>query len=727
MVSQDELQSQLDSIPNWQSVSFKKNLFSGLGETIDNGESLQSLLEGFYRGIRVTGTGSGTGGILCLTDRRAFFLPSSSATPQPEVLRFVDILAVSTRRSVASVKLQIDHSSGTCILSTNTQLREVERFAGALRVSMVNPESHDQDDSTPHGADDLDEPVDDERPSAGNGGVRNRSATNLGKHGEWEPGKQDHAPRNQEKPDGLSHTSPGGPDQGRSPHTVSGPVRSSGPAGSPGSAGPAPGGRLAWLNELHLEARNVFLELNQYKQFNGEPGFFQQLIRDLFYLAYVCIGDRRRLSDDSKLFVTMVFLPMRQKLADDRSLIVDLFRYDTLSWRQTNELLKHWDLVRNEMRKHRDGGNGHVRTLEYLKSYDKEQQTEHYPEVADTFYGFCEKTLHADGEIGPKERRRLDRVKKIIQGPDARSEEEKTTQSDGDAAVRTEADKEETLEEVLAEIDELIGMQDVKRQIDTFVNLIRIHRERERRGFPVTPFSLHAVFYGPPGTGKTTIARYLGRVYRALGLLESGHMIETDRAGLVAGYVGQTAMKVNEVVGQALDGVLFIDEAYALNPRGGGDGKDFGQEAIDTLLKRMEDYRDRLVVIAAGYPDEMNEFIDSNPGLKSRFSRYFYFDHYAPEELLQIFDTFLEQASFRLTRSARREVLDLIRRLHRNRDKTFGNGRVVRNLFERIVEQQANRISRVSPLTDDVLCTITKRDIPSVEEFARRTSTEDSG
>ncbi|NBC29785.1 MAG: AAA family ATPase, partial [Spirochaetes bacterium] len=148
-----------------------------------------------------------------------------------------------------------------------------------------------------------------------------------------------------------------------------------------------------------------------------------------------------------------------------------------------------------------------------------------------------------------------------------------------------------------------------------------------------------------------------------------------------------------------------------------GGGSDFGQEAIDTLLKRMEDYRDRLVVIVAGYPDEMRAFIDSNPGLKSRFSRYFYFDHYAPEELMGIFDLFANGASLQLTHPARRSVLELIRRLHNERDRSFGNGRVVRNLFERIIEKQANRISGLTVLTDDVLCSITKHDIPSYEEF----------
>jgi SpoVK/Ycf46/Vps4 family AAA+-type ATPase len=320
-----------------------------------------------------------------------------------------------------------------------------------------------------------------------------------------------------------------------------------------------------------------------------------------------------------------------------------------------------------------------------------------------------------DGEASPDAgTRKLRKIRSFIFG-----EVEKTgseIQTEPQRYQRSEGDEEETLEAVMNEVHNLIGMEKVKEQIATFVNLIKVYQERERRGLPTSDFSKHAVFYGPPGTGKTTIARYLGRVYRCLGILQKGHMIETDRAGLVAGYVGQTAIQVDSVVQEAIDGVLFIDEAYTLSPRDGG--KDFGQEAVDTLLKRMEDYRDRLVVIVAGYPDEMKAFIESNPGLQSRFSRYFYFDHYKPEDLLQIFDIFTRNTSYELTNHARSDLLKLLRALHRKRDRSFGNGRVVRNLFETIVERQANRISRISPLTDRDLCLITKADIPSERDIS---------
>ncbi|HPB83002.1 MAG TPA: AAA family ATPase, partial [Spirochaetota bacterium] len=284
-----------------------------------------------------------------------------------------------------------------------------------------------------------------------------------------------------------------------------------------------------------------------------------------------------------------------------------------------------------------------------------------------------------------------------------------------EGAAESAGEKEETLEEVMEQINRLVGMDKIKEQISTLINLIKIEKERKARNLPATPVSLHSVFYGPPGTGKTTIARLLGRVYKCIGILQKGQLVETDRAGLVAGYVGQTATKVDEVVQKALDGVLFIDEAYTLSPEDSG-GRDFGQEAIDTILKRMEDYRDRLIVIVAGYPDEMERFINSNPGLKSRFNRYFFFDHYSPDELMRIFDIFSGNAAFSVDDDAKAELRELLAALHEKRNRQFGNGRLVRNIFERIIERQANRIAGITPLSDEVLCAIKKEDIPDRDD-----------
>lgn len=750
MVSQEQLEAQLEQLPNWRSVSFKSNIVSSLERICFEDETIFDLLEGFWRGVRLSGTGSGVAGVLCYTNYRALFLSNASASAQPDILQFPDILTAEPRSTGASTKLAVEHSAGTCFLSTKLPEAAITAFADGLNdlLERALPDaggsSHARSDSN-RGASGVD------RTAAGRGQPNRPSSANAGPEG----------------PD-AERRSPGGPDSGESPGAHTPPGRTP-PANTPGdrtrgrrdtgldrgadlfdpdrvistedkragvyhvqddageppdAGGPRDGGsgqvgsgtnRLQTLNRQHLAAREIFISINNYKQKTQEPGFFQALMGDLFRLADMCVGDRSSVNEPARLFLTVVILPMRQSLADDRNLIVDLFRYDDISYRQANDILRHWDYVRNELRKYRASSKSEpLRSLQYLREYDEREDTDYFDDIAAILFRFCDHTLKNSGMHTQLRKKRLSRIRTLIYGEEEQ-ESGAATDAEQDTSVRVDA-QEETLEDVLAEINELIGMQNVKKQIDTFVNLLKVHKERERRELPVTPFSMHAIFYGPPGTGKTTIARYLGRVYRCLGLLDKGHMVETDRAGLVAGYVGQTAIKVEEIVQQALDGVLFIDEAYTLNPRTGD--KDFGQEVIDTLLKRMEDYRERLVVIAAGYPDEMNEFIDSNPGLKSRFSRYFYFEHYTPKELQQIFDSLVEGASFTLTRTARKAVLELITELYEHRGRSFGNGRMVRNLFENIIERQANRISRIHPLTDEVLCSITKRDIPKIGEFS---------
>ena len=225
-------------------------------------------------------------------------------------------------------------------------------------------------------------------------------------------------------------------------------------------------------------------------------------------------------------------------------------------------------------------------------------------------------------------------------------------------------------------------------------------KKREEEGMTVPTISYHCVFTGNPGTGKTTVARLLAGIYKDLGVLQKGHLVETDRSGLVAEYVGQTAVKTNQIIDKALDGILFIDEAYSLIK---GGNEDYGSEAIATLLKRMEDDRDRLVVILAGYTNEMEDFINSNPGLRSRFNRYIHFEDYSAEELYEIFCLQMKKNEYTMTEDncnlLKKYFVDIVN----NKPKDFGNARFVRNLFERAVQNQANRLAKEGNLTRDML------------------------
>lgn len=258
-------------------------------------------------------------------------------------------------------------------------------------------------------------------------------------------------------------------------------------------------------------------------------------------------------------------------------------------------------------------------------------------------------------------------------------------------------------------LNNLIGLNEVKNEVTALVNFLKIQREREKRGMKSVGLSYHCVFTGNPGTGKTTVARILANIYKSLGILETGHLVETDRSGLVAEYVGQTAIKTNNIIDSALGGVLFIDEAYSLVQ---GSGNDYGREAISTLLKRMEDDRDNLVVILAGYSDDMKSFIDSNPGLQSRFNRYIHFSDYNAAELKQIFLQNVEKNQYKLDFNGAKKLDEILTYAVEHKDKNFGNGRFVRNLFEKTIQNQAMRLSRSPRITADELSTITENDLP---------------
>lgn len=269
------------------------------------------------------------------------------------------------------------------------------------------------------------------------------------------------------------------------------------------------------------------------------------------------------------------------------------------------------------------------------------------------------------------------------------------------------------------ELDELIGLNSVKTEVRSLANFVKLQKQREAQGLKTAKVSYHLVFYGSPGTGKTTVARIVGRIYKDLGVLKKGHTVETDRSGLVAKYMGQTALKTDTVVQQALDGVLFIDEAYALVPEG-DNGQDYGPEAIATLLKRMEDYRDRLVVIIAGYKDEMQRFIDSNPGLQSRFNRYIDFPDYTGMELADIFKMYMKKNQYTLAPDAETYLKESFEYAVAHKDRNFGNARYARNVFEKSIQQQANRLAGQSNLSKEQLTELTVDDLKG--GFAARTN-----
>ena len=375
-----------------------------------------------------------------------------------------------------------------------------------------------------------------------------------------------------------------------------------------------------------------------------------------------------------------------------------------------------WNLAESDAKRGTETSRTFIRMLTnillYLAAVDDDvtySEAEFITECTDRLTAICDTTGVR------KSREGLNPLDFVTSGePSFQEKHSAKVQTSGggtETSAKAEEKKEEekpNFDELMDQLNSLVGLDTVKKEIRNLMNLVKVRKLRQENDLPVPPMSFHMVFLGNPGTGKTTVARLISGLYAAIGVLSKGQLVEVDRSGLVAGYVGQTALKTQEVIQKSLGGVLFIDEAYSLSS---GGENDFGREAIETLLKAMEDHRDDLVVIVAGYTGPMEKFITSNPGLESRFNRYFFFPDYDGEQLTAIFRQQCKKNSYTLKPEADHAAKAMFTELYEERDENFGNGRDVRNCFEDMVVRQANRVAAMEAPTKDDLIAVLPEDL----------------
>lgn len=468
-------------------------------------------------------------------------------------------------------------------------------------------------------------------------------------------------------------------------------------------------------SEIKREANGLYKDVLPILQISQE--FQQFLLTDVAKIVLLCGRSNNDISSN-ELLGFLVFYALVKQDKDTLKVVLE-------QWEVSREVrLKYEKEAVRVLLELKDqiAPENELALPSVLNKHDEEKATRLLESTMNAIYRFAQVVVKADGQITMEEISALSQVWQMLhsyQNPEKYWQAAKKASTTPAAPSNPEspetppAPSKEGLDKVMDELNQLIGMDNIKEEVKTLANFLKVQKIREERGLATTAVSLHSVFSGPPGTGKTTVARLVSKIFHELGFLAKGHLVETDRPGLVSENIGGTSKKVDEKVNAALDGVLFVDEAYALTPV--DSPRDFGREAIDVLLKRMEDYRKRLVVIAAGYTDEMVRFVESNPGLKSRFNRYFYFNDYTPDELVAIFRKMCKDSHFQPTEAAAEKLKTLLTRLYEHRDRTFGNARLVRNLFEKAIERQANRLAVINTLTDEILTTILPEDIPDPE------------
>lgn len=397
-----------------------------------------------------------------------------------------------------------------------------------------------------------------------------------------------------------------------------------------------------------------------------------------------------------------------------------------LLWKLTQEVCRDeeflppvffWNMAESDAKRGSETSRTFIRMLTnillYLAAVDDDVslvEAEYITECTDRLTAICDTTGVRRAKTG------LNPLDYVTSGePSFVDKHQLKTQTTGGSTEAKTAEAEEEkpdFDELMGQLESLVGLDEVKKDVKNLVNLMKVRRLRQENGLPVPPMSLHMVFMGNPGTGKTTVARLISGLYASIGVLSKGQLVEVDRSGLVAGYVGQTALKTQEVIKSALGGVLFIDEAYSLSA---GGENDFGREAIETILKAMEDHRDDLIVIVAGYDGPMGKFLSSNPGLESRFNKYFYFPDYNGEQLMAIFRAQCEKNSYKLTEQADKAAVEMFTKLYEERDDNFGNGRDVRNCFEDMIVRQANRVAVMEEPGKDELMAVLPEDLTEKE------------